>query len=278
MRARWLTAAAICVALCASGCARFAFYSNADLTGRETGIKFYTPKPYLLVARTGAQDKPTEVSVIYIPDLARPIYAQLRTGIGSANLTMTLSNGMLTTIGQDTDTKIPELITALGGFATSVATARKTSREASLLKQAAQDYSSVSRDLATIASDLRLRIDQAAKSKQLSQLELQAADGIANTLEGASQLLADPTKAELNVPAVIVNLKSALDIWSKQLPPPAADAKGADVTLRRQIATLQVQTQGTLAKLLPKEPEEAVFSLYEIDNSTGVTILKEVKF
>ena len=52
------------VLLALNGCARVAFYKDKDLKGGETGVKFYTPKPYLLIARTGAKDKPVDVSVI----------------------------------------------------------------------------------------------------------------------------------------------------------------------------------------------------------------------
>jgi hypothetical protein len=279
MRATFATMMAILVVTCVSGCARFAFYSDANLSGVETGVKFYTPKPYLLVARTGSKDKPNDISVIYIPDLSHPIYAKPMVGIGANNLTLALSNGILTTLGQQTDSKIPELLTALGGFATSVATARKTSREASLLTpQAAPDYSQVSIDLAKIASDLSNLIAQGKATKTLTELEMQAATGIVNALTGASQLLSDPTKAELNVPSVVVNLKSALDIWSKQIQEASAGTKGIELQIRSQITTLKGKAQQILSKLAPMEPGETEFSLYEIDNSSGVTILREMKF
>ena len=76
------------LAMLLSGCAGFVFYTDSKLSaGNEIGIPLYPPKPYLLVANTGAKDKPTEISVIYIPDLARPIYAVPKGGFGSANLT-----------------------------------------------------------------------------------------------------------------------------------------------------------------------------------------------
>ncbi len=116
--------AGLLVIVCAvglSGCARLAFYSDPKLEGPETGVKFYYSKPYLLVARTENKDKPVEVSIQYLPDLSKPVYAKLKSGYGSADLSLAFKDGILTNIGQKTDTKIPETISALSGMATAAA-------------------------------------------------------------------------------------------------------------------------------------------------------------
>jgi hypothetical protein len=119
------TAMAVALAaVMAAGCAGFEFYTDAALKGEQTGIKFYTPKPYLLVGRVGGDSKPVEVSVVYLPDLSQPYYAKARSGWGSSNLTMTLADGRITQFGQQVDnngaatlTALQSLITALGGDA-----------------------------------------------------------------------------------------------------------------------------------------------------------------
>ncbi len=103
------------------GCARLAFYSDSKLEGPESGVKFYYAKPYLLVSPTGNKDNPIQASIVYLPDQSKPMYAKLKSGYGSANLSLTLQNGVLTTVGQTTDTKIPETITALTGMTTAAA-------------------------------------------------------------------------------------------------------------------------------------------------------------
>ncbi len=127
-------------ALALSGCARLEFYTKPNLEGPETGVKFYYSKPYLLVARTPVPAKaatpatPTtpampatpattqvQVSIQYLPDLENPVYAKLKPGYGSTNLSLAFQNGILTSVGQNTDTKIPETITALTGMATAAA-------------------------------------------------------------------------------------------------------------------------------------------------------------
>ena len=96
-----LVAAALC------GCAGMTFHGG---DGAETGIKFYTAKPYVLVSGT-------EAKVIYLPDLQNPVYAKPHAGMGMANYTLALNDGgMMTSFNQQTDSKISELLTAVGGL------------------------------------------------------------------------------------------------------------------------------------------------------------------
>ena len=118
-----IAALLICVGVGLSGCAGVSFYSDPTLQN-ETGIPIYGSKPYLLVARTGAAEKPVEVSIVYLSDPQKIIYAKPRSGFGSANLKLSLANGQLTEFGQETDTKIPDLIDSLSGFITARAAAR----------------------------------------------------------------------------------------------------------------------------------------------------------
>lgn len=107
------------------GCAGVNFYSDADLK-TKTGIPIFATKPYLLVVETGSNEKPIEVTVVHLRDAERVIYADPRSGFGSSNLTLTLTNGQLVSFGQETDTKIPELINSLSGFITARADAAKS--------------------------------------------------------------------------------------------------------------------------------------------------------
>ena len=135
-----------------SGCAGLKFYDNPKLIGPETGVKCYYAKPYLLVTSTSttSSDQSTvggkkssskddgtktagtdggtktssnkaDVSVIYLPDLTNPVYARMKSGYGTADLSLSLEGGMLKSVGQKTDTKIPETITALGSIVKGLA-------------------------------------------------------------------------------------------------------------------------------------------------------------
>lgn len=101
------------LAIAAAGCSGLEVYSNPELKGEQTGIKFYTPKPYVVVGRTPG-DKTVEVKVVHLPDLENPRYAKLRSGIGFTKYTFTLNeSGTFQTVNQETDMKLPETLSNL---------------------------------------------------------------------------------------------------------------------------------------------------------------------
>jgi len=84
---------ALAAALSVGACGHVSFYDDQTARNKETGIKFYTPKPYVLVSRVQAKDSPIKVEVVYLPDLQNPIYARTIPGWGSSNLSLEFSNG-----------------------------------------------------------------------------------------------------------------------------------------------------------------------------------------
>ncbi|MGA7644178.1 MAG: hypothetical protein WBW56_18410, partial [Syntrophobacteraceae bacterium] len=196
-------------ALALSGCARLEFYTDQNLQGPETGAKFYTAKPYLLVVQgeiitngstnqsgtqgnqsqkktstcntqqpavtqgdgSGSGKAQVQVSIVYLPDLKKPCYAKLKSGYGSATLSLAFQNGMLTSVGQTTNTEVPETITALAGLVTSAAKIPSATKEMMLIKPAT--YSEISEHLKTIAAGLNTQYTMAKKCAQLANDELQ---------------------------------------------------------------------------------------------------------
>lgn len=273
--------AGLLVMMCAialSGCARIALYTDEHFKSPEVGFKFYYSKPYLLVARTGAkvdqtqvsgakdgtsqapgaQANPVQVSVIYLPDQKNVRYAELKTGYGSAELSLAFQNGMLTNIGQKTDTKIPETITALASMATAVK---------GLVPQAAP-YREISERLKSIADGLSTQDKIAQKKALLTNNELQILDSVIKKINDASSLLFDPTKAADNLPTVVSYLKNSIDY----LKPMAAAATTVRMNIQSYVSNLEV----ILQQLSPPPVEKPTFELYEIDNSTGNTVLRRV--
>ncbi|MET3115819.1 hypothetical protein AAKU64_000022 [Undibacterium sp. GrIS 1.8] len=257
-------------------CARMQFFTNPDLSGAETGIKFYTPKPYLLIARTGNKDKPVDVQSIYIPDLSKPIYAKATPGYGSADVSIALSNGMLTNFGSKTDSSIPALITALGGFDQALAGASKTRKETDLLKpQSGVNYNEQGIALKQIAADLNTTI-KSAQPLQLTQNEQKTGSEIATQIEAAGKLLIGPT-GEQNLLAALTNLKATSKSWSEHII--ASKAPGAPgMAIRDNLDRLKGELDGVIEKISPQRDDAPTFTLYEIDNTTGTTKLIEVKF
>ena len=94
-----------------TGCATVKVYSDAGLKN-ETGLRYYTLKPYLLVEYQAEKDNKVRTSVIYMPDLTAPQYIKVKPGIGASELKMTFSNSALESYGVATDSKIPESMAA----------------------------------------------------------------------------------------------------------------------------------------------------------------------
>jgi hypothetical protein len=94
-----------------TGCATVKVYSDAGLT-TETGLRYYTLKPYLLVEYMANKDNTLKTSVVFLPDLSSPQYIKVKPGIGSSELKMTFSNSTLDSYGVATDSQLPESMAA----------------------------------------------------------------------------------------------------------------------------------------------------------------------
>lgn len=259
-----------------SGCAGVTFYSDSALLSK-TGIPIYAPKPYLLVSRTGAKEKPVEVSIVYLNDANKVIYAQPHSGFGSSNLTLALSNGQMASFGQQTDTKIPELVTALGGFLTSRATASKSEAEAAQIRskigteQDATSMSEVSKKIGAIAADMTKKISSGGLPG-LTIDELQTIKSAAAALGQAAKAISDPANAP-SVPTSLAQIKGQIDSLSK-LPSPTASTK-RDLSL--QIVRAWTNDLSRIFDSTKPEKEELpAFEFYEIIQANGTTTLRRV--
>lgn len=128
--------AIIIVSLFSCSCAGVKLYKDSDLKS-QTGLKVYNSKPFLLVEFNSHNDTPLKSSIVFLPDLTQPTYAKVIRGIGSNDLKINLTDGMLTSYGVTTDSKLPELLTSLTGVTGGVgslikdlATARRDSANA----------------------------------------------------------------------------------------------------------------------------------------------------
>lgn len=108
-----------CISLLTSlcSCASVEFYKDEALTER-TALQYFRAKPHLLVSRTGPDDD-ASASIQYLPDFDHPTYIKFIPGIGSHNFKTDLSNGMLTSFGQEGDTKIADVLASVAGLVTA---------------------------------------------------------------------------------------------------------------------------------------------------------------
>jgi hypothetical protein len=96
-----------------SGCAHLEF---TDFTDGQGGVTYYDPKPYMLVVTNG--ECATTATVVVLPEKKKTV--KFKTGYGSAELSVGLSNGMFTSVNQKTDTKIPETIGSITSLGTAI--------------------------------------------------------------------------------------------------------------------------------------------------------------
>jgi hypothetical protein len=94
-------------------CARVKFYSDPNLKTRSA-LPLHNSKPYLLVLPNGA--KVLSASLIFLPDLAHPIYFKARSGLGNSKVEFTLKDGMLASWGQTLNSAIPETMESLASL------------------------------------------------------------------------------------------------------------------------------------------------------------------
>jgi len=98
-----------------TGCATVKVYSDADLK-KETGVRFYTLKPYLLVEYMAEKDNTVKTTVIYLPDLSDPQFMVMKPGIGSSELKMAFKNSALESYGTAIDSQLPESMEAFAAM------------------------------------------------------------------------------------------------------------------------------------------------------------------
>jgi hypothetical protein len=263
-----------------SGCGSLKFYPDPAMKQDEVGLKGYYPKPYVLVARDGTS-KVTSVTLVYLPDLEHPVYAQARSGYGSSNLTLSFTNGVITNFGQQTDSKVPETLTALGGLDTAIATAAKTRAETAVLQKQSGDFGKYSDQLKTIASDLR-GIVKSDKGHVLSTSQGEQLQLNANSLDGGPEGTKQGLAAAFAAPGAAANadaLIKALTAISKSVGAikPASDQLSEDAKkVWEKLAGLQAALANIIDDLKPKLPDPPALSLFEILMEGGKTRLREV--
>jgi hypothetical protein len=110
---------AVILMICIVGIVNISACAHIDFDGK--GLTYYDPKPYLFVSTT--QECVSTATVVMIPEIKKVM--QFKSGYGSAELSASLTNGMVSSVGQKTDTKIPETISAIASLGTA-ATGFKT--------------------------------------------------------------------------------------------------------------------------------------------------------
>lgn len=258
-------------------CAGVTFYSDPNLQ-TKTGIPIYAPKPYLLIARTGAKDKPVDVSIVHLNDYQNVIYAKPRSGFGSSSLALALANGQLTSFGQQTDTKIPELITALGGIISTRATAAKTEAEAAQIRsgistlQAAVSPVDAGINVDKVADEIQEKIKNKVALRGLTDSELQTVLSAAQALKSAATALLNPSNAP-SASMYFEQVKAQADILSKLPTPTASTQRDSSLQIVQAWAS---ELNKLFDSVQPEKKAPPTFELYEIKETGGTTKLLKI--
>lgn len=105
------------------GCATIKFYSDPELK-KETGLRYYTVKPYLLVEFKAEKDK-IKSTIIHLPDLSNPQYVVAKTGIGKTDLKLAFTNSAVTSYGAVSQSMVSETLESVASMLSKSAYAAK---------------------------------------------------------------------------------------------------------------------------------------------------------
>lgn len=261
------------LALGSSGCAGVRVYSDPTLK-KETGIRTFAPKPFLLVTRTGAEDKPIDLTVVYLPDTSNVLYIRQKAGWGSSELSVKLSNGIVTEFGTKSDSKVPESLTAMGSLLTAAAGAYKTAQEGRQIRdEAASAASRVDLDAAgaalrKVAEELPETVEGQAETSGVGRA---SAKSIATDLLGVASVLEDPTAlARVGAQATVLDRLAARIGVLEILDSPVV---GTALAYNRRIGTFATQVTRVANVVRPDHPQSPTFELFEIVQRAGKTVL-----
>ena len=118
----------MCLLLLVTGCMpRTVVRQNPGPDDR--GVRYYRPKPYLLVQPTPVNedaavrhDKYVQISLDYLPDFSEEYSIDVRTGLGRNKTSLKLTDGWnLTEINQELDSNFDENVKAIGDLLKSAA-------------------------------------------------------------------------------------------------------------------------------------------------------------
>jgi len=263
-----------------SGCATVKFYSDKELT-KESGVEFYSPKPYLIVERNPAKDVSMKMTIVYLPDFNNPKYAKLSPGFGTSDLKLSLENGIITSYGINSDSKIPETLTAISGLVSGTGTSYKSIAEALSILKDNKDEKEQSGDISSMqeAQDIISLV-----KKDIEQEKTKTGDHISEIQKSKIKQLNDSIvkienllikRISKDIPAIARIMASSIklidEIKTTSTSPNANDFNGRMETRKNEI-------QVAMNKISPpKKADLATVEVYEIINKSGSTELKRIE-
>lgn len=85
------------------------------------GLRYYRPKPYLLIGPSEKNPKTVDIVLQYLPDYEEEYGIQIRSGLGINDTTVELVNGwQLKSLNAETDSQFAKNLTAITGLASAI--------------------------------------------------------------------------------------------------------------------------------------------------------------
>lgn len=268
-----------------ASCANVTFHpeapneKTADLS-RQTGLKYYTAKPYLLIGPTGNKDAPMKAEIISLPDLEHPTYAIYHPGWGSHNFSLAVSSaGILSSYGQTVDSKGPETIAALSGLISSAATMTSAVKAPAAATVAAGAPSSLKNATANLTGEspalslVKAAIEDLSDIKKISEQSVlvESNKRTAATLIDHLQTWLNP-KSPLEQPDPEAGLlEIAGEIKSALIPDPSH--VDAAVTINSCYDKAKKHVDAAINSIRAGKPPKQDFKLFEIKMEAGITRL-----
>ena len=119
------TLIALAIAFALTSCAKMEVLRVANNNDETKGVRFYRPWPYLLISpvldKEGALLNTTIATIIWLPNLAEQYQILPDAGIGSVDISPTLTDGWnLTALNSKIDSKASENIGAIADLLSSI--------------------------------------------------------------------------------------------------------------------------------------------------------------
>jgi hypothetical protein len=124
MKTTTLLAALVCTFIFGTGCTPVKIYSDPSLT-KETGLKYYTLKPFIKVERDQPAGNIVKAEFFYLPDLSNPQFLKVKDGPGSRKIDLKLKDGAIIELGIATDPLVAESMEAIASIIDKSAEAAK---------------------------------------------------------------------------------------------------------------------------------------------------------
>ena len=272
---------ALTILSCLTSCADLRFYKD-EKGESPTLFKYYGTAPHLLIS-SAAPNAPPTATIIWLPDRDDVTYIKFRPGIGQHKFDVTVSNGMLSSIGNQGDTKIAETLGAVAQLMTAKAQLITAKDEAAAKALEAKGYCQLTDELreggstlARVADELQADvIEPAVRLKYVLDSQRVKLEALRRKAQSAAEALkaeaAKDPAARKPCSDTANAVRALLQGWTEvRLDAPG---KGEGEVISKKFETLRLDVIAVIVSLDPATAAAGAFQLYKIIPTGSTTTL-----